>query len=289
MVRRCLSSPSLIGLALATCGLASAAVARAGIDPPERGAEQPSPTTRPSPAAPAAVAPVAPPTPPAPPGAEEAIKRFAQSYRTWPRISDFANFAPTDCMARPPSGVLMSESRDEKSHGRKLYFLYMKEQAKGAFDANYATAFGGDPPRQPVGQAFVKQSWKALEVPAAAVPRDEGGDGFSRRPYPDQYLVTDSGAWKAGEQAELYVMYKMDPATEGTDRGWVYATLEPDGSKVIQIGRIASCMSCHEDAGHDRVFGQPRARHDREARERAKKPEAGAAERPTPASEHPPK
>jgi hypothetical protein len=50
-------------------------------------------------------------------------------------------------------------------------------------------------------------------------------------------------------------MYKLDAKTPGTDEGWVYGTVTPDGKDVTCAGRVASCMGCHADAPHDRLFG----------------------------------
>ena len=41
---------------------------------------------------------------------------------------------------------------------------------------------------------------------------------------------------------------------EGSDAGWVYGTVTPDG-RVTSAGRVASCMGCHVDAPHERMFG----------------------------------
>lgn len=166
----------------------------------------------------------------------------------------------------------MSESTDDGTHGRKLYFLYLKLPPDPAvLNYDYATAFvpaPGKPPAQPVGQMLVKQSFKAVEVDPKTVPNIHVEGQPGSREHPPEYLVENGKAWKTGDPSGLFVMMKLDPATPDTDQGWVYATLEPDGSKVIQSGRIASCMKCHENAEHDRLFGQPRARQDREAARR---------------------
>jgi hypothetical protein len=67
--------------------------------------------------------------------------------------------------------------------------------------------------------------------------------------------VTQEGRiYHAGALAGLYVMVKKAPSTPGTDQGWVYGTITPDGS-VTSAGRVASCMGCHKDAKVDRLFG----------------------------------
>jgi hypothetical protein len=50
-------------------------------------------------------------------------------------------------------------------------------------------------------------------------------------------------------------MFKLEPGTPGTDAGWVYGTVTPDGKQVTSAGRVESCMGCHQDAPHDRLFG----------------------------------
>ena len=42
---------------------------------------------------------------------------------------------------------------------------------------------------------------------------------------------------------------------EGTDAGWIYGTLTPDGKTVTSAGRVQRCMDCHDVAPHDRLFG----------------------------------
>jgi hypothetical protein len=53
-------------------------------------------------------------------------------------------------------------------------------------------------------------------------------------------------------------MFKLDPSTPGTDRGWAYGTVTADGKQVTSAGRVESCMRCHRKAPHDRLFGLPK-------------------------------
>ena len=61
--------------------------------------------------------------------------------------------------------------------------------------------------------------------------------------------------YKAAKQGDLFVMTKLDPKSPGTDEGWVYATLSPDGKKLTSAGMIESCMQCHRETKTDRLFG----------------------------------
>ena len=49
-------------------------------------------------------------------------------------------------------------------------------------------------------------------------------------------------------------MAKLAPETPGTDEGWIYGTVAPDGT-VTSAGLVESCMECHDSAPHERLFG----------------------------------
>ena len=178
----------------------------------------------------------------------------ARAYSTWKRVSDRANWAPTDCRINPPTGVQVSASADDDTHGRKLYFLFAADA-----EAYERISFAADEPsrRSPVGQVLVKQSWKpaATEAPQP----DPSADSFHRA-IPAEYVERDGQWFKTGEPMGLFVMRKYAADTPGTDNGWVYATVSADGAQVLEVGRIASCMRCHETAANDRLYGQPRGR-----------------------------
>ncbi len=73
----------------------------------------------------------------------------AAQYRRFERVDEVPRVAPTMC--RPPVDLpRVSVSRDESTHGKKLYYLYAKD--RGA----YLHARDLD---QPEGQVVVKESW----------------------------------------------------------------------------------------------------------------------------------
>lgn len=182
----------------------------------------------------------------------------ASEYLQWTRVSDQANFAPTMCWAPPPTGVQRSRSASLETHGRKLYFLFAKDAASYReldFFEGRSASEQADLERSLIGQVIVKQSWKPVEVPIDQVPEPPTARTSGERGPWQNYRVEDGHAWRIGEQSDLFVMLKLDPATPGTDRGWVYGTLTPDGSRVTAAGRLESCMDCHVDAPRDRLFG----------------------------------
>ena len=50
----------------------------------------------------------------------------------------------------------------------------------------------------------------------------------------------------AGRPADLFVMVRGDE--------WIYGTVSPDG-KITSAGQVESCIGCHVEAPHDRLFG----------------------------------
>lgn len=171
--------------------------------------------------------------------------QFAGDYTSWGRVDDELRWAPFLCRIPLPGIVRPSESNDATTHGQKLYSVFAKNH--DAYPAG---------PQD--GQVVVKQSWTAELVttpdaafsPASAHFAADAGDHFYG------YAQGDGGVYRAGQLAGLYIMFRLDPATPDTDEGWVYATITAEG-QVTAAGRVASCMTCHEVATHERLFGVP--------------------------------
>jgi len=215
-----------------------------------------------------------------PPFHQELLE-IAEEYRTWGRVDDEFRWAPFKCVPSLPGRAYVSASKDPSTHGQKLYSLFARNRSDYLSDSKGRTAV--------VGQAIVKQSWVPEEVDDLK-SRAVRSDGFFKRhvtvtrnpdvipapknfntkkqPYLSSmmkederldhfypYAIKDSKVFKTKKQADLFIMMKLDPNTPGTDAGWVYATMTPDGKKVTEAGRIESCMACHRDAGKDRLFG----------------------------------
>jgi hypothetical protein len=115
-----------------------------------------------------------------------------------------------------------------------------------------------------VGQVVVKEAWAPEEVPAgtpqtpvrrAARVRRGGAVEEVQEEFLPYARGADGKFYHAKEKAALFIMLKLEPGTPGTDEGWVYGTVTPDGKRVTAAGRLESCMGCHQDAPHDRLFG----------------------------------
>jgi hypothetical protein len=192
---------------------------------------------------------------------------IAATYESYGRFSTRPRYAIAACMpipviSRPPLGPLLSGSDDPYTHGRKLYYLFVKDAA--AFAPYNTVGYEGVTGPSPVGQVVVKESWLPEEVkngamqlePVTRTYKVRVGKGFEERQ--DKFLPfaqQDGHSYRAKEKWALFIMYKLEPKTPGTDEGWVYGTVTADGKKVTGAGRIESCMGCHRDAPHDRLFG----------------------------------
>lgn len=180
------------------------------------------------------------------------LRQIALEYKNWTRVSDQAQWAPALCRApKTRTGIQMSASQEFGGHGRKLYYLFAQDW-KGYMQATglepKADGFG----KNPAGQAVVKESWFAEPVTGAMVPF--AGYGMERQ-NGETGKGADGQEYRAGAKGDLFIMFKVDPLTPGTDNGWVYGTMTPDGSKVTSVGRVQSCMNCHVQAPHERLFG----------------------------------
>jgi hypothetical protein len=176
------------------------------------------------------------------------LKKIAAEYKSFGRLSDRPRMAPLCFLPRgnlpagPPSPHV-SASKDPATHGQKLYALFVKDQNSYLKMAKTRSA--------PIGQVLVKQAWIPKEVPRTGVGPESDQEEYLVWPYARK----GGKVYRATKQADLFIMVKLDPKTPGTDDGWVYGTVSPDGKKVTSAGRVESCMRCHQETKHDRQFG----------------------------------
>ena len=172
-------------------------------------------------------------------------RAIATDYKAWGRVDDELRWAPFLCRIPLPGIARVSASDDATTHGQKLYSVFAKNHS----------AYPDGPHAD---QVVVKESWIPELVSDAGAdfspdnPRlpPDAGDHFYG------FAKGDGGVYRAGTFAGLYIMFKAPADTPDTDEGWVYATITAAGD-VTAAGRVASCMGCHEDAHHERLFGVP--------------------------------
>jgi hypothetical protein len=183
----------------------------------------------------------------------------AKNYPNYGRVDDEYRWAPWLCRMPDPGQARFSTSKDEDSHGRKLYSVFAKNR-----ESYNLLSFAKEKKviDVPVGQVIVKESWLPEEVKDGKIPHPEQ----KRRKLPDgmevfesflPYATRDGKVYKATKIAGLFIMMKTDPKTAETDQGWIYGTVSADLKDVTAIGKIDSCMECHVKATKDRLFGLP--------------------------------
>ncbi len=186
------------------------------------------------------------------------ILGIARSYQYFTLVSPQASWAPTMCRAAPPVPATYSASTDGSTHGDKLYYLYVKDfnHYVGLTDAEMLAV------EPPVGQTIVKESWQPVAVDGAHSQAilDKNDTvakmswDFRKGEHPPA-AERDGAYYQPGKKGPLFVMQFLGRGAPNTDRGWIYATLTPDGKEITAIGRIDSCMECHRTAPHGRLFG----------------------------------
>jgi len=74
--------------------------------------------------------------------------------------------------------------------------------------------------------------------------------------YKPGSVVVKEG-WKQGKRSMIWIMEKRGSGYDAEHGDWWYATLSAKG-KVMNAGKVAMCVDCHDGADHDYVFGLPK-------------------------------
>ncbi len=167
------------------------------------------------------------------------------------RMTDLtsARWSPFLCSIQIMS---MKSEADTSEHGRKAYFLWSNKPGE------YYDIAADELDSAPVGMTLVKESWTPVEGIEGVLP----GLSSENMRYTTDPEVEEWGELALGEPYGLFLMHKLDPTTPNTDNGWVYATTNFEGTEVLEVGMIDSCISCHESAPHDRLYGVVTANDD---------------------------
>jgi hypothetical protein len=236
--------------------VASLALACTKPEPPPT--SPPPPPARPPAAASASASPAA-PTSEIDARFEKDLAQVFAEYKAWGRVDDELRWAPWLCRMPMPAAPHMSGAEDG-GHAQKLYSVFARDHR--AYVSNGAPA---EHPEQKVAQAVVKESYLPEVISEAEMQRvamEEGERRSSTRLLQIDHFRSytrgkDGKFYRAAKLVGLYVILEKPSDTEGTDKGFVYATLMPNG-EVTSAGRVASCMGCHVQAKHGRLFGTPR-------------------------------
>lgn len=135
--------------------------------------------------------------------------------------------------------TFISSANDSISpHGNKLYKLFVKDQKSYDYIFN----------EQPIGQTLVKETWNVRRISNDSVSSFK--DAVKSKKDNNWYVPT--------KVSQLFIMFKEEPS-EINDKGWVYGIVDLEGTqkpKVLDQGKISSCISCHQGTKYDRLFGK---------------------------------
>jgi len=173
------------------------------------------------------------------------------SYRSWGRVDDELRWAPFKCLLPMPGRPAMSEA-PQGDHARKLYSLFAKDRLAYAL-------LGKDGAKAAVRPIIVKESYAPESTKAANIPTPEARlqvlqKGKITDDHFDAFVRDGEVLYRAGALAGIFVMMHVGDATPDNDDGWVYGTLTPRG-EITSLGKVASCMECHQRAKYGRLFG----------------------------------
>ena len=207
-------------------------------------------------------------TPPAPPALDAAsmaafggdVAAVTRAYSAWPRLTRTPQWAPMMC-AQPPAHTHaiahISASGDQATHGRKLYYLHALDPARYFSDTNMSDGFIGQlsAAKLPgIAQAIVKDAFAPKRAEGDALEDLKVALETGKKDEAPFAYDAEERQYVAGSAIGQFIMIRYAAAREGTDDGWIYATVDSWGT-ITSIGKVASCMECHVDAPHGRLFG----------------------------------
>lgn len=183
------------------------------------------------------------------------VKAAFAAYKTWGRVDDEMRWAPFLCRMPQPGRPAMSGAADG-AHARKLYSLFAKEHTAYAALGN-ANAPAGSNARAGA-QIVAKESFLPEVVADAPKAQPPSGSEPPEADHFHPYTTGEDGkTYRASQLVGVYFVIEKSALTSGTDEGFVYGTVTATG-EVTSAGRVSSCMGCHAQAKHRRLFGPVR-------------------------------
>lgn len=187
------------------------------------------------------------------------VQQAFAEYKAWGRVDDEMRWAPFLCRMPQPGRPTMSAAEGEGGHARKLYSLFARDHEA------YVSLGNPDAPRtRPSSpQIVAKESYlpelvaspgKEQDPNAGSALSSAGPEGDHFHPYA---RGEDGQVYRASTLVGVYFVIEKPGELLGTDDGFVYGTVTPAG-EVTSAGRVASCMGCHAQAKHGKLFGSPR-------------------------------
>ncbi len=183
------------------------------------------------------------------------VAAAARDFKAWKLVDDEFHWAPGLCRMPTRGGQHISKA-DGAAHDGKLFLLWARDIDRYATTVGW---LGKDSPQAKaqarwrarpgdVVQVLVKESFVAKEFdPAKPSPQ---------RNFDLHSAMRDGKPFVPGDPIGLFVMIELAGNPEGTDAGWIYGTVAPDGA-VTSATDTGACRDCHSQRDN-RLFGLPR-------------------------------
>lgn len=199
---------------------------------------------------------------PAPPWRAALSEASATYLDRFTRIGPAPRWAHLDCDEPPPkpalpgpeaSGLAVGPRRPKTppEHARKVYWLYTSFPAY--YDNRKIPIVSMSMPVEvqsiPAGFTVVKEAWRPERLDPKTPPHPES------KTRPHSWEPWAETVWVGTERIGLFLMhYTGDANAPGTDAGWVYGVASPDGTKLLESGKLDACINCHKSAGAQRLY-----------------------------------
>lgn len=192
---------------------------------------------------------------------EALVAEAAREYKSWKLVDDEFHWAPGLC-AMPKRGWEHVSAAKGSAHDGKLFLLWARDIE------SYANAVGWLKPNSPaakaaasrqgkpgdVMQVLVKDSYVAKEFDPSKPGEQRSMSGVSE--FELHPAMQGGKPFVPGDPIGLFVMIQLAGNPEGTDEGWIYGTVSPDGT-VTSATDAGACRDCHSKRDN-RLFGVQR-------------------------------
>jgi hypothetical protein len=180
---------------------------------------------------------------------EQLVASIARDYKSMQLADDEFHWAPNLCRMPSPGGQHISKAAGA-AHDGKLFVLYTADINRYGRAVGWLEKDWPDPrlrkivvPPPGMLQVLVKESFVAKPL-----------EGAYEGPYGNLHGAHEDGKpMVPGDPIGLFVMIELAGKPAGTDEGWIYGTVAPDGT-VTSASDVGACHDCHRTR-ESRLFG----------------------------------
>jgi hypothetical protein len=175
----------------------------------------------------------------------------AREYKTWRLADDELHWAPGLCRLPMRGGEHISRAA-KATHDGKLFRLWAYDLDAYGVAAGWIDRAGGSGTPTSRGTMLPEFAQVLVKESFVAEPWHPG----DKSEFGAHHAMRDGKPFRPGDPIGLFVMLQLATPRDGTDDGWIYGTVAPDGT-VSPASDSGMCRDCHATRPN-RVFGIPR-------------------------------